>query len=147
MWLKLLPITCRCLVCIAEFNHQIVHVSLVSVMFKYSFVTLVVFLFVVVPGVQYAPFKPGSKRTLAERARQLGLDGVLDTVLMTGSSAALSRAVNASIEGYSQLYVAVYICSYLHLVSVVNGFCMSVILSVCLRCVICPSSSSTICRL
>jgi len=54
---------------------------------------------------QYAPFKPGSKRSLAERARQLGLDSVLQTLLTTASSACLTSAVNPSVEGQFCVYI------------------------------------------
>jgi len=49
--------------------------------------------------MQYAPFKPGSKRSLAERARQLGLDDVLQTLLTTANSVCLTHAVNPNVEG------------------------------------------------
>ena len=50
--------------------------------------------------LQYAPFKPGGKRKLADRARDLGLEQIAKQVLSCGKKSCLSEAVDTSIPGY-----------------------------------------------
>ena len=49
--------------------------------------------------MQYAPYKPGSKGTLAERARELGLEPLAMKLITPPGRANLYEVINPNIEG------------------------------------------------
>lgn len=53
---------------------------------------------------QNAPFKTGSKRTLAERARQLGLDHAAQTILDGTEHVSLSHFIVKEKEGLRDIH-------------------------------------------
>ena len=52
---------------------------------------------------QYTPFKPGSKRTLAERARQLGLDEPANALLSGSGMVIIEKLVKPETKGLENL--------------------------------------------
>ena len=49
--------------------------------------------------VQYAPYKTGSKSTLAERARKLGLESVAKTALENPWKFNIKNSIKLSVKG------------------------------------------------
>lgn len=65
--------------------------------------------------MQYAPFKPGHKGTLAERAKALGLETLASDYLNKPNQVDLKKYINHSVKGMTRITNIIYVVIYFKL--------------------------------